>query len=130
MDRVSEAMRRLDARGPESRRVVVDAEGAMLGPHCVLVRRTRDGYRCLRREDAAALQQFLFDAEGDPDRLFAISRGLAGALNRGEMTLAQIYGLRIPVAALDGEQLKQLAAAAPFLRANFNPDEPRDWHGR
>jgi len=33
-------MRRLHPRGRESRGVAVDADGAMLGPDCVLVRRT------------------------------------------------------------------------------------------
>ncbi len=36
---VYQQMRRLDARGPASRGVVVDADGAMLGPDCVLVNR-------------------------------------------------------------------------------------------
>jgi Restriction endonuclease fold toxin 5 len=130
MDRVF-AMRRLDARGPASRRAAVDAKGATLGPDCVLVRRTATGYRCLCREDAAAIQKFLFGGKGDePDRLFALSRGIARALNEGEVALAQIYGLRIPIADLDSGQRKQLAAAAPFAKANFNPDQPRDDHGR
>src|SRR5277367_2327404 len=105
MDRIFANMRRLDARGPASRRAAVDAEGATLGPDCVLVRRTAAGYRCQRREDAAVIQKFLFGGEADePDRLFALSRGIARALNEGEVALAQIYGLRIPIADLDSGQ--------------------------
>lgn len=126
MDRVHNKMRRLDARGPASRGVVVDAEGAMLGPDCVLVQRTAAGYRCLRQMEAAAIQEVLFGAEGDdPDRLFVLSRGIAKALSEGELALAQIYGLRIPIAGLDGGQLRKLTAVAPSIKANFNPDEPR-----
>jgi hypothetical protein len=53
------------------------------------------------------------------------AKGFAAALDRGEIALAQIYGLRIPVRDLDGRQLKQLGALAPLAKANFNPDEPR-----
>jgi hypothetical protein len=42
-------------RGASSRKVVVDAEGAMLGPDCVLVRRSAAGYRCVRRAEAAVI---------------------------------------------------------------------------
>jgi hypothetical protein len=46
------------------------------------------------------------------------------------MALAQIYGLLIPTDGLDEGQLEQLALLAPFIEANFNPDQPRDPHGR
>jgi hypothetical protein len=123
-------MRRLDPRGPTSRRLVVDTDGATLGPDCALVRRTAAGYRCVDRAEAAILQRFLFGQDDAPDRLFILSRAIAKALSKDEVALAQIYGLRIPIAALDTGQLKQLAVAAPFIKANFNPDEPRDEHGR
>jgi len=122
---VYETMRRLNVRGPASRGVVVDAEGAMLGPDCTLVRRTAAGYRCVHPASAAAIQKTVFGAGAqDPDRLFVLSRGIAKAPNDGELALAQIYGLRIPIAGLDGGQLRKLAAA-PGVKANFNPDEPR-----
>jgi hypothetical protein len=117
--------RRLDARSPTSRRIVVDGSGATIGPDCVLVRRVAGGYRCLHPREAAAIQQALFGSAGDPDRLFILSRGIARSLNAGNLALAQIYGLRIPVPDLDAAQLRRLAAAAPFIKANFNPDEPR-----
>jgi hypothetical protein len=121
-----ETMRRLDVRGPASRGIVVDAKGAMLGPSCTLVQRTAAGYRCVRPAAAAAIQKAVFGAEDeDPDRLFILSRGIAKALNDGELALAQIYGLRIPIAGLDSGQLRKLSAAATWVKANFNPDEPR-----
>jgi hypothetical protein len=130
VDRVFENMRRLDMRGPASRRVVVDAEGAMLGPDCVLVRRTAAGYRPLRREDAAAIESILAEKERDPDWLFRLSCGIAEALNNGELALAQIYGLRIPISGLDNRQIELPAVAARIAKANFNPDQPRDSYGR
>jgi hypothetical protein len=124
-------MRRLDARGPGCRRVAVDAEGAMLGPDCVLVRRTPSGYRSIGRDEAAAIGSVLADGhKGEPDALFERCCRIAQALNEGQLALAQIAGLRIPLFELDARQLKELAAAAPLIKANFNPDEPRDAHGR
>jgi hypothetical protein len=56
---VFENMRRLDAGGqaPGKPPVVVDVEGATLGPGCVLLRRAATGYRCLGRDEAAAIQK-------------------------------------------------------------------------
>ncbi|MBV9827270.1 MAG: immunity 52 family protein [Alphaproteobacteria bacterium] len=123
---VYETMRRLDVRGPTSRGIVVDAEGAMLGPDCTLVRRTAAGYRCDHPAAASAIQRVICgDAARDPDCLFVLSRGSAKALNDGELALAQIYGLRIPIAGLDSGQLRKLAATAGWAKANFNPDQPR-----
>jgi hypothetical protein len=117
--------RGLDRRGPTSHRIVVDDNGATLGPDCVLVRRVADKYRCLHPKEAAAIQQALFGPGDDPDRLFILSRGIARSLNAGNLALAQIYGLRIPLPDLDAARLRRLATAAPFIKANFNPDEPR-----
>jgi hypothetical protein len=52
-------LRRLYPRGPSNVGIAVDAEGAMLGPACVLVRRAGRGYRCIGRDEAAALQDYL-----------------------------------------------------------------------
>jgi len=105
--------------------VCVDGDGAVLGPHCALVRRIPRGYRCLSPEEAGALQEFLFGVGNDPDWLFDQCRRIAKALADDQMTLAQIFGLRIPIVELDPRQLEQLSAAAPFIKANFNPGEPR-----
>ena len=72
-----------------------------------------------------AMQRILRLDKDDPNWLYQQSQRIAAALDRGEIALAQIYGLRIPVRDLDGNQLKQLAAIAPLAKAGFNPDEPR-----
>ena len=71
------------------------------------------------------MQRILRLDKDDPNWLYAQSQRIAAALDRGEVALAQIYGLRIPVRDLDGRQLKQLGALAPLAKADFNPDEPR-----
>lgn len=122
-------MRRLHPRGAASRGICVDAEGATLGPDCTLVRHTSSGYRAIARDEASALQKCLSDASGDQDWLFRQCQRIADALNKGEIALAQIHGLRIPVDELDARLLARVALA----KAGFNPDEPRipkgDPHG-
>jgi hypothetical protein len=46
------------------------------------------------------------------------------------VALAQIYGIGIPVVERDSQQFMKLANAARFVKADFNPDQPRDAHGR
>ncbi|MBV9860410.1 MAG: hypothetical protein JO038_09955 [Alphaproteobacteria bacterium] len=103
----------------------VDVDGAILGPDCVLIRRTEHGYRTVAREEAAALQDFLLGDGWEPHWLFAQCRRIAKALDNREIAFAQILGLHIPIGDLDGERLGRLAFAAPFLKANFNPNVPQ-----
>jgi hypothetical protein len=118
-------MYRLHPRGAGNRGVCVDAEGAMLGPDWSLVERTLGGYRVAPRIASRDIQKALrIDREG-PDWLHAQGQRIADALSRGEIALAQIYGLRIPIGEFDHRQLKQLAAIATLTKAGFNPDEPR-----
>jgi hypothetical protein len=101
------------------------ATARTLGPDCILVRRAPGGYRCLAPGEAAALQDFLLGEDAEPDWLFRQCRRITDALDRGELALAQIFGLHIPVADLTDGQLGQLARAAWLPKAHFNPDEPR-----
>ncbi len=61
----------------------------------------------------------------DPDWLFEQNRRIAQSLAAGEIVLAQIYGLRIPLGALDGAALRRLAALSLIIKAGFDPNEPR-----
>lgn len=120
-----QTMWRLHPRGAANQSVCVDADGAMLGRDCVLVQRTPFGYRSAHREAARDMQRVLLSDKDDPDWLYEQGQRIAKALDRGEIALAQIYGLRIPVRDLDGQQLKRLAAIATHTKAGFNPAEPR-----
>jgi hypothetical protein len=104
----------------------------MLGQDCVLVRSTPRGFCAIERVDAASLQKCLLGTDCDPDWLFQQCERIADALNRGEVALAQIFGLRIPTSDLDDRQLSRIAPVG-FVKAGFNPDEPRvpkgDSHG-
>lgn len=119
------AMRRLYPRGAANRGVCVDANGAMLGPNWLFVERTAAGYRTAPRIASRDVQKVLLIDQQKPDWLYEQGRRIADALNRGEIALAQIYGLRIPIGDIDQRQLKRLATAADLRKAGFNPDEPR-----
>lgn len=123
---------RLHPRSPANTGICVDRDGAMLGPDCVLVSRTRRGFRSIDREAASALQKSVLAGEREADWLFRQSQRIADSLNKGEIALAQIYGLRIPVGEIDDGLLKRLAAEE-LTKWSFNPDEPRvpkgDPHG-
>lgn len=123
-------MRRLHARGSASKGLVVDEAGAALGPKCILVRRTLSGFQCATPGEAAAVQNFVFGKTKPPDWLFEQCCRIAQALKDDQVALAQIYGVHSAPPDLDDDELAKLAKAAPFIKANFNPDEPRDSHGR
>lgn len=127
-----ENVRRLHPRGAANKGICVDAAGAMLGPDCVLVGRNLGGYRVLDRDLATALQKCALVADRDRDWLFRQCQRIAEALDKGEIALAQIYGLHIPVGELDDGTLRRIAAMG-LAKAGFNPDEPRlpkgDPHG-
>jgi hypothetical protein len=118
-------MWRLHQRGAANRGVCVDTDGAMLGPDCALVQRTNGGHRPPPRERACGIQRIVLPGKDDPDWLYHQAQRIADALERGQIAFAQIYGLRIPIGELGGQQLERLAAIAKLTKAGFNPDEPR-----
>jgi hypothetical protein len=123
-------MRRLHDRGPRARGLVVDAEGVMLGPNCVLVARTKGGYR---RIDAAAVDQVLKTTFGDahPLRRFSLVLDrITDALTAGDLVKAQLLGLEIRLGALDDEQLQRMQTASSRIKAGFDPNQTRDERGR
>lgn len=117
-------MRRLYPRGAANKGISVDSDGAMLGPDSVLVGCGPHGFRALERESASTLQKCVLGTAPDTDWLFHQCCRIADALNKGELVLAQIYGLHIPIKALGDNELQHLALMS-FSKAGFNPDEPR-----
>ena len=70
------------------------------------------------------LQKCALEPSRDEDWLFRQSQRIADALGNGEVALAQIYGLRIPVEELDDGLLQRLAKVS-LGKAGYDPDEPR-----
>jgi hypothetical protein len=120
-----ETMWRLQPRGAANRGICVDVSGAMLGPDWSLVERVAARYRVAPRDASRDVQKALLIDRDEPDWLYQQGQRIADAFNRGEIALAQIYGLRIPVSEFDGRQLKRLASIATLTKAGFNPGEPR-----
>src|SRR6266849_10953003 len=71
------------------------------------------------------IQQIVFGRHRRWDWLFDQCCHIAQALNDNEIALAQIYGVHAAPDDLDDQQVAKLADAAPLLKENFNPDEPR-----
>lgn len=116
---------RLHSRNAASRGICVDNAGAMVGPGFTLVRRTSRGYRTIAAADVGAVQAVLVGKERDPDWLFRQCGRIADALNKGNVALAQIYGLHIAIGELDDDRLRHLARLSLAMKVGFNPDEPR-----
>lgn len=130
MERILGAPARLHSRGPSCRGVVVDIEGAMLGPECILVRRTPSGYRSLSPSEAADVLRAMFHEDRDRAQLFRRCQRIAKALEAGDLVRAQLLGLEFRIAALDEGELQRLGRAAGLIKADFDPDEARDERGR
>jgi hypothetical protein len=122
-------MRRLHERGPQSRGLAVDAEGVILGPDCILVRRTPAGYRSANPNEIARLTRSVLGDDGRLQRLPIVLAGITRALNAGDLVKAQLLGLEIPLVDLDDEQLARLRLAGDLLK-DFDPNQPRDERGR
>lgn len=122
-------MRRLHDRGARSRGLVVDADGVTLGPDCVLVRRTPAGYRCADPDDLTRLARTVFASDPRLTRLPIVLAGIAKALDRGDLVMAQLLGLELPVGDLDDNALRRLHAISD-LSKDFDPDQLRDERGR
>jgi hypothetical protein len=70
------------------------------------------------------LQKCALGPDHDEDWLFRQSQRIADALSDGEVALAQIYGLRIPVREIDDQLLQRLAKMS-LGKAGYDPNEPR-----
>ena len=123
-------MRRLHDRGPRCRGLAVDAEGVALGPDCALVRRTPRGYRACGPEEMAVLQRAVFDDDARLAGLPIVLASIVRALDRGDLVMAQLLGLEIPLDALDDARLRRLRLASDLIKAGYDPNQPRDEHGR
>jgi hypothetical protein len=123
-------MRRLHDRGPGCRGLAVDTEGVMLGPDCALVRRTPRGYCAAAPEGIAVLQRAIFDDDARLSRLPIVLASIVRALERGDLVMAQLFGLEVPLDELDDDRLRRLSRVAGLIKGGFDPDQPRDEHGR
>ncbi len=97
--------------------IVIDTSSGMLSQDRIFVQRTPSGYVCTGLgKEAALLLRAAFDDRG----AYFLKNDIAAARRRGFV---------IPLAELDDPHLRRLGLAAALTK-EYNPDEPRDDHGR
>ncbi len=96
-----------------------------------LLRNTEAGFEPRPASEIASLIKAAYSINGDPPRLQSRLEAIAKALNSGDFGLAAIAAVQMQTPELDREAAARLARTDEELgKYNYNPDEPRDWHGR
>jgi hypothetical protein len=94
-----------------------------------LLHKTVRGFSPRAATEIALLMKAAYGADGDGIRLEASLGLIARALNSGEPALAAIAAVLTRTPELSSEAARRLAAVNDNL-TKYNPDQPRDWHGR
>ena len=122
--------------GPDNRGIYCDDDGVFIGPDCALIGTETDcaghtSYMLRPRSEIAHLLDAGYRTHLGLDSVLSWLNVIAKALDDGDMALAQIAALQVGLPELlDGAASERMAVADRLLKAGFNPDEPRDWHGR
>jgi hypothetical protein len=96
-----------------------------------LLRSTPAGFAPRPASDIRTLLKAAYGADGDPSRLRSRLGAIAKALNSGDFARAAIAAVQTRTPELSPAAAMRLADAEQELtKYNYNPDEPRDWHGR
>ncbi len=94
-----------------------------------LLRRTPAGFAPRPTSEIALLLKAAYG--GNSTELQSRLDAIAQALNRNDFVAAMIAAVHTRTPELSPEAVVRLAAAEQELtKYNYNPDEPRDWHGR
>ena len=94
-----------------------------------LLRKTADGFAPRSPHELGELMKTAYRGVTDIGRLSAGLDVIAKALNRGERGRAMIAALQLQLDELSWDDAVRVARIESAL-AKYNPDEPRDWHGR
>jgi len=95
-----------------------------------LLHKSRDGFALRSPDEIEALVKAAYGAEAVAPELLRGFDAVARALNRGDIALAMTAAVLTRLPELDWDGAARLAKADQRLRKQYNPDEPRDWHGR
>jgi hypothetical protein len=122
---------------PDNLGIYCTEEGVFIGNACPLVAASKScwcgggRYRVRPIAEISALLRTAFGVDIDFDFLEPQLKKIAAYLERGELNLAQLATLFLGLPELpDRQAIHRLDAAHALLKAGFNPDEPRDEHGR
>jgi hypothetical protein len=94
-----------------------------------LLHKTEAGFAPRPAPEIASLLRAAYGADGDPTRLRSRLGAIALALNSGDIALAAIAAVHTETPELSREAATRLTKTDEEL-TKYNPDEPRDWHGR
>jgi hypothetical protein len=112
----------------ETRGLRCDLDGLSLAG-VALLRKTAEGFASRRDDEVGALLLAAYGEVFDTQRLTRALSATAAALNRGDLALATIAAVHLRLPTLGKAEASRIAAVEDFLR-KYNPDQPRDWHGR
>lgn len=118
------AERRGDASGP-----YCGPEGLYLGPS-PLIAKFGGSFRLRASDEIAALIEAAYGMPIEVKRLLPRLRLAAEALQRGEIAQAMIAAVQLRLGEIPENRLARIAQLDSLLKYDFDPDEPRDWHGR
>jgi CDI toxin restriction endonuclease-like domain len=94
-----------------------------------LLRKTQAGFVPRSAPEVASLTKAAYGAEDEPAWLHSSLGMIAEALNRGDLVRASIAAVLTRTPELSWEAAARLANADLVL-SKYDPNEPRDWHGR
>jgi len=102
-------------------------EGLYLGPFA-LIECCNGTFKLRSQAKIEAVLAVAYGPDLEHAGLVAGLRKIAAQLQRGELAQAMISALLLKLGGLPEETAARLDEV--LLRANFNPNQPRDWHGR
>ena len=101
-----------------------------LGPVALVKRSEAGGYQVRAEDEIEALLAAAYADPPDEPGCVAGLRRVAVYLGEGNLPLAMIAAVRLRLGEIAEDGIERLARANSIFKANFNPDEPRDDHGR
>jgi hypothetical protein len=104
-------------------------EGLYLGP-VALIEREGNGYHARPAAEIEALLAAAYETPPDLSRCLTALPRLAANLEANNLSLAQIGALQLHLADIADDRIEQLIRTDDTLKANFNPNQPRDEQGR
>lgn len=94
-----------------------------------LLHKSENGFALRSPDEIEALMKAAYGADAVAPELLRGFETVARALNRGDIALAMTAAVLTRLPELDWNGAACLARAEQRLRKNYNPFEPRDWHG-
>lgn len=119
------AERRATATG-----VYCGKSGFFLGRSPVIEEAPGGGYRLRPAAEIVPLLAAAYQAPPDIEHCLAGLHRVVDALRSSNLPLAMIAAVQIGLPDIEDERIERLGRAEALLKANYNPNEPRDAHGR